>query len=58
MDFVSEDFVLPFETLNVFERFLVLGLELEELGRITASLLLAGFQLDGDVFALDLPVGD
>ena len=35
-----------------------LYLELEELGGITVSLLLAGLDFDGEVLALDLPVDD
>merc|ERR1719447_2207878 len=58
VDLVGEDLVLALETFDVLEGLLVLGLELEELGGIAAGLLLAGLQLDGDVLALDLPVGD
>merc|ERR1719447_1452014 len=58
VDLVGEDLVLALETFDVLEGLFVLGLELEELGGIAAGLLLAGLQLDGDVLALDLPVGD
>merc|ERR1719289_328850 len=58
VDLVGEDLVLALQALNVLQGFFVLGLQLEELGGITAGLLLAGLQLDGDIFALDLPVGD
>merc|ERR1719295_2143716 len=58
MDLVGEDLVLALEALNVLEGLLILGLQLEELGRVAAGLLLASLQLDGDVLALELPVGD
>merc|ERR1719289_176907 len=58
VDLVGEDLVLALQALNVLQGFFVLGLQLEEFGGITAGLLLAGLQLDGDIFALDLPVGD
>merc|ERR1719447_2378629 len=58
VDLVGEDLVLALQALDVLQGLLVLGLQFEELGREAAGLLLASFQLDGDVFALDLPVGD
>merc|ERR1719295_525270 len=58
VDLVGEDLVLALEALNVLEGLLILGLQLEELGRVAAGLLLASLQLDGDVLALELPVGD
>merc|ERR1719435_628246 len=58
VDLIGEDLVLALQALDVLQRLFVLGLQLEKLGGITAGLLLACLQLDGDVFALDLPVGD
>merc|ERR1719295_558555 len=58
VDLVGEDLVLALEAFDVLEGLLVLGLQFEELGGVAAGLLLASLQLDGDVFALDLPVGD
>merc|ERR1719295_2307608 len=58
VDLVGEDLVLALQALDVLERLFVLGLQFEELGGITAGFFLAGLQLDGDVFALELPVGN
>merc|ERR1719435_384283 len=58
VDLIGEDLVLALQALDMLQRLFVLGLQLEKLGGITAGLLLAGLQLDGDVFALDLPVSD
>merc|ERR1719289_465858 len=58
VDLVGEDLVLALQALDVLQGFFVLGLQLEEFGGITAGLLLAGLQLDGDIFALGLPLGN
>merc|ERR1719295_2044014 len=58
VDLVGEDLVLALEALNVLEGLLILGLELEELGRVGLGLGLAGDELGGEVLALELPVSD
>merc|ERR1719289_364129 len=58
VDLVGEQFVLALESLNMLLRLLILGLKLEELGRVGLSLALAGNQFGGEVLALGLPFGN
>merc|ERR1719435_388521 len=58
VDLIGEKLVLPLESFDVLLRLLILGLELEELGRVGLGLGLAGDELGGEVPALGGPFGN
>merc|ERR1719489_300590 len=58
VDLIGEKLVLTLESFNVLLRLLILGLELEELGRVGLGLGLAGDELGGEVLALGGPFGN
>merc|ERR1719435_14792 len=58
VDLIGEKLVLTLESFDVLLRLLILGLELEELGRVGLGLGLAGDELGGEVLALGGPFGN
>merc|ERR1719474_2302139 len=58
VDLIGEKLVLALESFDVLLRLLILGLELEELGRVGLGLGLAGDELGGEVLALGGPFGN
>merc|ERR1719436_2235739 len=58
VDLIGEKLVLTLESFDVLLRLLILGLELEELGRVGLGLGLAGDELGSEVLALGGPFGN